>query len=399
MATRAAIEPYRVLFPLGAALAIAGVAPWLALAAGAAQWPGRLHAGLMMEGFELSFIAGFLLTAMPAFTHGAKALGGETWGIAAGITLAALAAFAGLESYAHGFAALVILQLMIAVGSRALGRLATGGWGPGLASAPPEEFSLVGLGLLAGLAGTAWQAAIAAGWAHEGVPHLAEHLVSRFMVLALVLGLGSLLVPTFAMMREPLTILGVAKAGDRPRRRAFAALLALLLAGALIAEATHHERTGAVLRAAAGAASTLLAWKLLRREGRQDGVAWTIRAAGWGLLAGLVLVAAVPAHEIAAWHVVFISGYGLLTLGIGSRVVVSHGGHGLADEAQVLTRFALGALLLALPARLAAEFAGTYMTQVLATAALFWWLAWSWWLLRAWPRIARTKRALMMPGR
>jgi uncharacterized protein involved in response to NO len=399
VATTSAIEPYRVLFPLGAALAIAGVAPWLALAAGATLWPGRLHAGLMMEGFELSFVSGFLLTAMPAFTHGAKAHASETWGIAAGITLSALAAFAGLEVYAHALAALVLLQLLTAVGGRAVGRLASpGGWGPGGAGAPPEEFLLVGLGLLAGVAGTAWQAAIVAGWAHEPALHLAEHLVSRFMVLALVLGLGGLLVPTFAMMPEPLTILGVARAGDRPRRRAFAAALALLLVGALVAEAVQQPRAAAVLRAVAGAASTLLAWKLLRPEGRRDGVAWAIRAAGWGLLTGLVLVAALPAHEIAMWHVVFVAGYGLLTLGIGTRVVVSHGGHGLADEARVLTRMTLAALGLALALRVIAELAGAGMVHALAAAAACWIAAWALWLARAWSRVRQTRKALLMPA-
>ena len=399
VAKTAAIEPYRVLFPLGAALAIAGVAPWLALAAGVTLWPGRLHAGLMMEGFELSFVSGFLLTAMPAFTHGAKAHASETWGIAVGITLSALAAFAGLEIYAHAFAALVLIQLLIAVAGRAFSRLlAPGGWGPGGAGAPPEEFLLVGLGLLAGVAGTAWQAAIAAGWAHEPALHIAEHLVSRFMVLALVLGLGGLLVPTFAMMPEPLTILGVARAGDRPRRRAFAVALALLLVGALASEAAQHPRAAAVLRAVAGAASTLLAWKLLRPEGRRDGVAWAIRAAGWGLLAGLVLVAALPAHEIALWHVVFVAGYGLLTLGIGTRVVVSHGGHGLADEARVLSRFTLVALALALVLRVSAEAAGAQMLHALAGAAACWIAAWGFWIVRAWSRVRQTRKALLMPS-
>ena len=416
-ATRPVLEPYRVLFPLGAVLAIAGALPWIALATGTVLWPGRLHAGLMIEGFELSFISGFLLTAMPAFTHGTKATRAEVFGITTGVSFCALAAFSELPLYAHAFAALVIVQLMVAVGGRALGHRAKGGWatvrnarrasvgGGGAAGggAPPEEFLLVGVGLLLGLIGTAWQALIAGGWAREPALHLAEHLVSRGMVLALVLGLGGLLVPTFAMMPEPLTIVGIAKAGDRPRRRAFAASLALLLMGALAAEAAAQPRAAAILRALAGAASTLLAWKLLRPEGRRDGVGWAIRAAGWALLIGLVAAAADPVHEIAAWHVVFIAGYGLLTLGIGSRVVVSHGGHGLAAEARVLTRPTFALLALGLLLRLAAEFAGERMPLVLAAAAAAWLLAWGVWLANAWPRVRRPKRVLMgitpAPGR
>src|SRR5580765_3563716 len=66
-------DPYRVLFPLGVMFAIAGAVPWLLHAFGRAAWPGPLHAALMIEGFEFCFVLGFLLTAIPAFTHGARA--------------------------------------------------------------------------------------------------------------------------------------------------------------------------------------------------------------------------------------------------------------------------------------------------------------------------------------
>src|SRR5512135_2057051 len=76
-------EPYRLLFPLGAAFALAGVAPWLAAPFGVA-WPGPLHMALMIEGFEQSFVLGFLLTAMPAFTRGGRC---ARWELAAAVLL------------------------------------------------------------------------------------------------------------------------------------------------------------------------------------------------------------------------------------------------------------------------------------------------------------------------
>ena len=75
-------EPYRVLFPVGIAAAFVALLPWLAQALSGApwwpealrpMWPGPAHAAIMMQGFELAFVAGFLLTAMPAFTHGPRA--------------------------------------------------------------------------------------------------------------------------------------------------------------------------------------------------------------------------------------------------------------------------------------------------------------------------------------
>ena len=41
-ASGAGLEPYRVLFPLGAACAIAGVVPWIAFPFGNRAWPGLL---------------------------------------------------------------------------------------------------------------------------------------------------------------------------------------------------------------------------------------------------------------------------------------------------------------------------------------------------------------------
>src|SRR5262245_49576275 len=100
---RPAPDPYRVLFPIGVAAALVGLLPWIALAlrvqpwwprALAPPWPGPAHAALMVQGFELAFVCGFLLTAMPAFTHGPRCtpleLGAVSLAVAAHVTLRAL---------------------------------------------------------------------------------------------------------------------------------------------------------------------------------------------------------------------------------------------------------------------------------------------------------------------
>ncbi len=56
-------------FPIGALLALLGVALWPLYYAGAiAEYPAILHARLMVEGFMASFIIGFLGTAGPRIT-------------------------------------------------------------------------------------------------------------------------------------------------------------------------------------------------------------------------------------------------------------------------------------------------------------------------------------------
>ena len=63
------VEPFRIFFPAGILIGIAGVALWPAYYAGlVVTYPGTGHARLMIEGFMASFIIGFLGTAGPRIT-------------------------------------------------------------------------------------------------------------------------------------------------------------------------------------------------------------------------------------------------------------------------------------------------------------------------------------------
>lgn len=385
---RPALEPYRVLFPLGALAAVAGVVPWIVAAIAPGPWPGLLHAGLMIQGFELCFVTGFLLTAMPAFTHGEKCRTWELAAVAAGAAAFAALQVAGLAGAAGATFSLTLLFTLVALARR----VRFGG------AAPPEEFLLVGLGVLLGIAGGALQALAAAGVLAEPAPRFALRLVSRGMMPALVLGLGGLLVPTFAMMKDPLAIAGVARAGQRLPRRAFVLAIGALLVGALALEAAGRPAPGAWVRAAAGLASTMLAWKLWRPPGRSVTLSWALWGAGWFVALGLLAAAALPAYEITAWHVVFIGGYGLLTLAIATRVVVSHGGHEMREEGLLLGAAVVAAVGLALALRIAGDGASPAALRFDAFAAGAWALAWGAWLARAWPRVRRTKRRMLMPS-
>ncbi len=387
-AERPVLEPYRVLFPIGAACAIAGAAPWIATAFRPGPWPGLLHASLMMQGFELAFVTGFLLTAMPAFTHGPKCRPWELALVAAGV-----AGFASLRAAGEDAAAHALFAATLAFAGAMVARRVRFG-----AAAPPEEFAMVGVGVLLGIAGGIVEALSAAGLFFEPSPRFGLRLVSRGMMLAVVLGLGGLLVPTFAMVPDPLRIVGIARAGQRGPRRAFLALLALLVAGAMAAEALGRPGLAAWMRAVAGAGSLLLAWKLWRFPRARRRLPWALWSAGACVLAGLLGAAIWPAHAIAAWHVVFIGGYGLLTLAIGTRVVVSHGGHEHADEGLVLGAATVACVALALAARLAGGEVDPNLGLALGAASGLWIVAWLLWLATALPRVLRTKRGLMMPG-
>jgi len=385
-AARTAPDPYRVLFPVGIAAAIAGLVPWILVAARVPiPYPGPGHAALMVQGFELAFVCGFLLTAMPAFTHGPRCspaeLGTVTALVGAHVVLAAL----GVPAAAWAF-----LAALGALGFVVARRVRPGG------AAPPEEFLLVGTGMALGLAGAVVQVLAALGRLPEAAVRAGVRCVSLGMLPALVLGLGGLLVPTFARMSDPLTIAGIAKAGERPRRRAFVLTVAGLLVLAVNLDFAGLIPAAAWCRALAALASTQLAWKLWRLPGRRDRLSWAIWTAGWCVALGFTAAAVWPLHRVEAWHVAFAGGYALLTLGIGTRVVVSHGGHAMTEERVVLSWWAVAALAVATLLRaLGPVFDPERTTLHQAVAAGLAALALVGWFGAAWPRIRRARPRLL----
>jgi uncharacterized protein involved in response to NO len=375
-AVKPALDPYRLLFPLGIAFAIAGAAPWIFYAAGAG-YPGLLHRALMIEGFETSFILGFLLTAIPAFTHGARCSGWELAGAVLGELAFGACAFAGLDAGAQAAFVATLVWLAVAAARRVVGAKL----------APPEEFLFVGVGLALGIAGGLMQLGAGLG-VSELQPRLGIHLVSLGMVLALVLGVGTMLVPVFAGMRDPLVLPGIAAPHERGSRRRLYVVLAALLALSFAADGLGIGALGAWLRVVVAGTLGLLGWKLARLPGRRALGAWAMWASGWLVLGGLVLAALVPSRAIAFHHLVFIGGFGLLTMSIGTRVVTGHGRYPVHDESRILHPVVVALVGLALVLRVAGDFAPGPARWLGGSAAL-WILAWLGWAIGALPRILR----------
>jgi uncharacterized protein involved in response to NO len=380
-------EPYRVLFPIGVIAALAGLLPWVAYEVALRlgrplAWPGEMHAAMLLQGFELAFICGFMLTSMPAFTHGPRCTRGEL----AAVTSAVLA-FVLLRAFDVRWASWAWLAALVTLSAIVARRVRPG------AAAPPEEFLLVATGMALGLAGGVVQALVSLGVLPAFQMRAGLRCISLGMLPALVLGLGSLLVPTFARMKDPLDIIGLARAGDRPRRRGFVLVIAALLVLAVNAEFVGMATPAAWLRTLAVLASTQLAWKLWRLPGRSDRLSWSLWTAGWCVAIGFTWAALAPVHRVEAWHVAFVGGYALLTLAIGTRVVVSHGGHAGSEERVLLSVPALASLALALLVRALGPTWDPVRAAVHhAIAAGFATLAFALWLRGAWPRVRKTRR-------
>ncbi|HSQ60535.1 MAG TPA: NnrS family protein [Acidobacteriota bacterium] len=386
-------EPYRTLFPIGIGIGLYGVGLWLVHAAGWIPYPGAAHSALLIQGFQQSFILGFLMTAMPAFLHAPHCHRGEQ--AAAVSLLAAFAVLAALGWVAAAEIAYVgtLLVPVFMVVRRVLARQA----GP-----PPEEFALVAAGFATGIVGAIWTAGAAAGLWTEPVARYGLRLVAYGTVLMVVLGVGGLLVPTFMAMKEPLTIPGLAKAHERgPRRVLYATIIVSLLAS-LALEAAHRPVAGAWTRALVGSVVLLWVWKIFRTPGRADRLSFALWSAGWLLFAGLWAGVLFPLRPLVGAHIVFIGGFGFLTLGIATRVVVRHGGHPLPLESRVIGTASIVLLGAALVARVAAEApdpASAARTTALAVAAAAWIGAWGLWGSKAIPLVRRRPERASLPPR
>jgi hypothetical protein len=256
---------------------------------------------------------------------------------------------------------------------------------------PTEEVFFIPLGMALGLAGGLVQLAVALGLFGEPAPRFGLRLISLGMVLAIVLGVGAILVPTFVGIKDPLVIPRISGAHERSRRRLFYTVLAVVFVLAFVCEALRMPQLGSILRAVVGSVMLLWVWKLWRLPSRAGTTGWLLWSSGVLVGLGLVGAAMWPAHATALSHLTLLGGYGFLTIGIATRVLVTHGGHGIDAERGILDPLVLSLLALALVARLGAEFAGPVMLTWLLVSGLAWCAAWILWLVRSWPRIGSTR--------
>jgi hypothetical protein len=254
---------------------------------------------------------------------------------------------------------------------------------------PPRELIFIVTALLLGLAG-AIVLLLGAGSSDGARLALGMRLVAQGEVLTLVVGVGSILVPAFLGHRMQGLVTKVDRPGDRGKL-VFYVVIAVILVATFILEAYGLERIAAAAREAAISAVLLGVWRI-QRGGTSGRLPLTLRAAGFAILVGLWTIVIMGAHPLLGEHVVFIGGYGFLTMGIATRVVVAHGGWPPQDEARLLHPAILLALVAALGLRVAAELVPAQASALWGAAGALWSVAWLAWAAGAVPRIVRLNR-------
>src|SRR4051812_27482308 len=116
-------EPFRIFFPLAAALGVLGVLPWVLYTTGATdRYLARFHAVTQTEACLVAFAGGFLLTAIPKRPQSAPARSAEIAALLVLVPMASLATLLDAEALgqaAYAASLLVLAQFAI---RRFLGR-------------------------------------------------------------------------------------------------------------------------------------------------------------------------------------------------------------------------------------------------------------------------------------
>lgn len=370
-------EPYRLMFPLAWACGLAATWHWIALGLGWTRLYAPLYHGFLQTmGFGGGIAGGFLLTALPFFLSARPA---DTWELLLAILLqlalgaGALAGRLDVTLLAFFLQSALIVAFILRRYRRDIG-------------APPPVTYVV-WGLVHGLVGSALALAHPAA-----LGRLGDRMVELGFLLSLVLGIGSFLGARFLGTFQPPAFLFRLRLGPRPLPPPVAMQRVFLLGGLVLfasfwLEALVSPVAGRLLRAAV-VSFQFFAFARIHRA--PQGRAWTARVlwlSYWCVAAGLWLSALLPRLEIAALHLTFIGGLGLMMLVMALRVITSHGGvEAWWDSARVLPALLAAGAMAAVALRLAAHLWAAHYTALLAAGAAAWLFALLAWGIRLLPR-------------
>jgi uncharacterized protein involved in response to NO len=370
-------NPYRVLFPIGWVLALWGGCVWGLYYLGIKSYPGVEHPQIMMGGFLLCFIVGFLMTAAPKFTGSFPATKKELISAAIMGTLMLPCSFFGFRALSYLLSFFMFGFLVIFLRCRFKARR----------NDPPAPFVFILLGIISGALSSLLLSIDAFGL--FSLPPIFIRIATLFynqgFVLALVSGIGSRLVPALlGWMPSPL------EGGVLFKVRPFVILMFILILS-YVFEALQFEILGRTLRALLFGWLSFTQWKIYKLPKIETLQAKMLWLSAWGVLLGLTGQIWAD-YRIHFLHLMFIGGFGLMTFMVAVRVTLSHGNHGLELESKSKAIWLAGTLIVltALFRVLSGFFPERYF-GILALASIFWGLALVIWGIVFLPKMVKEK--------
>ncbi len=363
---KCADEPFRLFFPLGIIWLLFGILFWPL----AVYFPHlnhhtpQFHVQLMILGFMLSFIVGFLGTALPRFTQTKHFTPMELFLILAPYSMILHGIFNHKDRITY-FAFLVLILVFL---SRLLSRFLQ------KKRMPPPSFIYIPVAFLCMMIVGILQLQHTLNPITD--PHLLQLsrlLFSQAIVLLLLMGIGSFLIKSILGWADPLP----QNPGDTiptfkfNKKIYFHLLCALFLLLSYFIEVWLHIFLGRVLRTFI--VSFVLTYEIKVHKIPASGklTAHTLRTSLILLMLGMWGQLLAPdRYYLPFAHLIFYGGFLLSTLSVATRVILSHCGYAhLLNQRYLPYSIACTFILLGLLGRFVADYTQTYLNH-LAWAAI-----------------------------
>ena len=373
-------EPFRIFFPLGLFLGAIGVALWPLFVWHAIEfYPAQAHVRLMIEGLMGSFIIGFLGTAGPRLLDASPLIAAETFML---LVLQLASAFLHL-SQRQTVGDIVFLTLLLFFAGMMAKRAGAA------TDLPPPPFVLVLFGLFNAMAGIFLIMAAKSFTSGSFENQLGSLMLNEGFVLFPILGVGAFFFPKLlgGARPEP-SDLQVARALWL-KRATIAALTGMVIWISFVLEALGWMRTAALLRGVTTLIYFVMQGHLLEKPSGPPFLAHCFRVGALLLVAGLLLPAALPGYRLANLHLTFIGGFSIILFTVSTRVIIGHAGesHLFRKRLRFLVA-ALALLVVAMAARVGADFIPQARNSHLVYAALIWLLAATAWFVALGPKLS-----------
>ena len=289
------------------------------------MYPATWHKAIMINGFMLSFICGFLMTAVPKFTKTDYAKPWEIVVTLMSITLAALLLACSLVS-AHyivaGLANAVILTFVI---KRFLMRQEN----------PPYTFLFIGFSLLLWCFCNLLYGASNSGLLSLGVWQIAvERLLYEGVVLGLILGVGARLLPGILGWQDIVRHQKQKYEQNLPFIKVVPKNIILIAVFFYISYFLEHSfvKLAYAMRTAIVFYIAMKFWNIFRLPKKRTRLTFGIWACTWMFVVSSALPWFWQYPMSHGAHSYFIGGFSLLTLLVATRVSLAHSTQGLDLE-------------------------------------------------------------------
>jgi len=333
----------------------------------------------MIEGLMGSFIIGFLGTAGPRLLDASPLIAAETCAL---LVLQIASAFLHLTQRQTAGDIIFLVLLLLFLGMMARRARARH-------DLPPPNFVLVLFGLLNAVAGifliTAAKSLTNGLFANQ----LGSLMLNEGFVLFPILGVGAFFFPKLLGGAKPepsnlqiATTLWL-------KRAAIAALTGVVIWTSFVLEALGWIRTAALIRGITTLTYFVMQGHLLEKPSGPPFLAHCFRLGALLLVAGLFLPVALPGYRLANLHLTFIGGFSVILFTVSTRVIIGHAGqsHLFRKRLRFLIA-ALALLIVAMVARVGADFVPPARNSHLVYAALIWLVAALVWACALGPKLS-----------